>query len=499
MHYSLKQLAVLMVILLVAVTVGSSVIGYYLLQQYYHTEENRHEALAHSRLEQVAALVGNQVQFYQGVLEEVVARNAASDLLSFGDDKEVEKWALQVRSLLPGAFGLALARADGRIVGDPMVQRIGEACQADLSHFVRHETSHYPPFHLNIRGLEHFDLFARIPGTSPDDEGILTISFRLDNLQRMMQQSLSSTDMLTLVDYNGRDVVEAGSNDGDKTETFEADIPGTSWKMRMQTTPEPHASVFRKMVTLNLAMLLVVIGIITLSTRRFSHLIRNDVRQIHQRLNALLNGDFDVELRAPSIREVAAITPDIDRLTHTIKEQTEQLRAQSLSDPLTALPNRRHFDIMMKHLFGLSRRRMPAILLLIDVNKFKTVNDTLGHKSGDQVLKNLGEFLRRSTRSSDEIARIGGDEFTVILQDIDVGRVTEWVENFIKRYDEHIEVAGKPPPTQDCCTLSIGVAPIDAKIYHTEGDVMHAADQAMYKAKSENSGHSRYRLSEPPA
>jgi GGDEF domain-containing protein len=43
------------------------------------------------------------------------------------------------------------------------------------------------------------------------------------------------------------------------------------------------------------------------------------------------------------------------------------------------------------------------------------------------------------------------------------------------------------------------VAPIDAKIYHTEGDVMHAADQAMYKAKSENSGHSRYRLSEPPA
>lgn len=499
MHYSLKQLAVLMVILLIGVTMGSSVIGYYFLQQYYHTEEERHEALAHSRLEQVATLIGNQVKFYQGVLDEVVARNAASDLLSFGDDKQVEKWALQVRSLLPGAFGLALARADGRIVGDPLVQRIGDACQADLSHFIHHEAMHYPPVHLHVSGLEHFDLFAHIPGAGPEDEGTLTISFRLDSLQRMLQQSLSNSDALALVDYEGREMARAGSNNGHKTQSYETAVPGTDWKIRLQTRPAPHAGVFRKMVALNLVMLAVVVGIIVLSTRRFSQLIRHDVRQIHQRLNALVNGDFDIELKAPSIREVAAITPDIDRLTHKIKEQTEKLREQTLSDPLTGLPNRRHFDVMMKHLFGLSRRRMPAVLLLIDVNKFKTVNDTLGHKSGDQILRNVGEFLRRTTRSSDEIARIGGDEFTVILQDIDIKQVRLWLDNFIRRYDGDIDVTGKGQPSEDCCTISIGVAPIDAKIFHTEGDVMHAADQAMYQAKSEHSGRSRYRLSDSMA
>ncbi|WP_137940424.1 EAL domain-containing protein [Chitinivorax sp. B] len=159
-----------------------------------------------------------------------------------------------------------------------------------------------------------------------------------------------------------------------------------------------------------------------------------------------------------------------------------QLRQQATTDHLTGLNNRAGFKTSLLHtLARCSRQTSLMALLLIDLDRFKQVNDTLGHEMGDQLLQAVAERLKRSIRMSDTLARLGGDEFTVILEDLND------VEDAAYCAAKIIETL-KRPFTIDTMELVIG-ASIGIATYPECGTdpvtLMQAADVAMYRAKSD--------------
>lgn len=169
------------------------------------------------------------------------------------------------------------------------------------------------------------------------------------------------------------------------------------------------------------------------------------------------------------------------------KQAKELLQLQATIDTLTGLPNRQlYHDRLSRCLLHSKRLNTKFALLFIDLDRFKTVNDTLGHAAGDQLLQQVAEKLRHIIRESDTVARIGGDEFTIILNSIskssDITRVAELIT----------EKLSEPFPL-DTAKVNIG-ASIGIAIYPQDGmtktTLMQNADSAMYLAKK--SGRNRY-------
>jgi diguanylate cyclase (GGDEF)-like protein/PAS domain S-box-containing protein len=175
------------------------------------------------------------------------------------------------------------------------------------------------------------------------------------------------------------------------------------------------------------------------------------------------------------------------------KALQQQLVHQAFHDPLTGLPNRALFLDRLEHARARSTREgVTQAVLFVDVDRFKLVNDSLGHRMGDQVLRTVAARLVAVLRPSDTVARFGGDEFTVLLEQVgsaaEAGLVAERVLRELRQ----------PIPAGDrdvVVTVSIGIAVAEAG--NAPGDLLAAADIAMYQAKG--AGKNRYVIASPDA
>ncbi|MEB3175493.1 MAG: diguanylate cyclase [Cyanobacteriota bacterium] len=160
----------------------------------------------------------------------------------------------------------------------------------------------------------------------------------------------------------------------------------------------------------------------------------------------------------------------------------EQLQEQSLQDPLTALFNRRYLEqFLIQELARAKRHRYSVGVLMMDIDRFKNVNDTFGHEAGDRVLTAIGALLKEHIRASDVACRYGGEEMTVILPDTSLADASQKAE-FLRRVIAALRVK-YGDLTLDSVTASFGVA-----CYPDHGerakDLLQAADQALYRAKA---------------
>ncbi|MCI5165896.1 MAG: diguanylate cyclase [Candidatus Electrothrix sp. GM3_4] len=186
--------------------------------------------------------------------------------------------------------------------------------------------------------------------------------------------------------------------------------------------------------------------------------------------------------RNKSIAHYVALFSDIsDR-----KKAEEILRHQAMHDPLTRLPNRVMFDERLRGSLSRAKRLNSQVALLyLDLDNFKTINDSLGHLAGDRVLQMVADRLRDCLRLEDVVARIGGDEFSAILDDIDsIDDALATAERIIASLGAvECSVGGERIQT------SIGIA-----IYPDHGtdteDLLYHADHAMYTAKRMGKGRS---------
>lgn len=159
------------------------------------------------------------------------------------------------------------------------------------------------------------------------------------------------------------------------------------------------------------------------------------------------------------------------------KKLLNEVRAISLTDPLTGLYNRRYFDQFLESSLPREGRTTHFTLVMLDVDYFKRVNDTYGHICGDEALKHIAKVIKRNIRAQDTVVRIGGEEFALILPDT---RLTEG-ERIAKRVRAFVQnstfyYAGIRLPL----TISLGVVPYRGQ---SIGSLIEAADAAMYQAK----------------
>ncbi len=168
----------------------------------------------------------------------------------------------------------------------------------------------------------------------------------------------------------------------------------------------------------------------------------------------------------------------------------EKLDHYTLHDQLTGLPNRTQFINRIEYLGGICARvpHESFAVLLMDLDSFKVINESLGHQSGNTLLKEVGLRIRSSVRPEDFVARLGGDEFGVIVENAkEVTEVIKVVKHIHKQFNQPFSIKGH----EVIETISIGITVCQGKHLSTE-DIVRDADIAMYRAK--NTGRGRYEL-----
>jgi diguanylate cyclase (GGDEF)-like protein/PAS domain S-box-containing protein len=198
------------------------------------------------------------------------------------------------------------------------------------------------------------------------------------------------------------------------------------------------------------------------------------------------------DLRVDERREYSGMLVDITdrrRSDAALRESNEHFRKLAFQDPLTGLPNRLVFHDRLQHALAVGERRGSGVaVLFLDLDGFKPVNDLYGHATGDRVLTIVGERLGERMRAGDTIARFGGDEFALILEDLnDASHAMTIASELIEAMQAPIEVF------EDSIVVgvSIGVTYLGGRTITTE-DAVAEADAALYDAKKR--GRGRYEI-----
>lgn len=206
---------------------------------------------------------------------------------------------------------------------------------------------------------------------------------------------------------------------------------------------------------------------------------------LSRRLEALSNGAFDY-FQIPT--EVDLLLARIRQLVD-LKLGMEQLRAEADRDYLTGLANRRRFrNALGQELERWRRYRVPCALLLVDIDHLKKINDTFGHSAGDVVIRHVANALTMSSRDNDTAARLGGEEFALLLAGADPDKAFAAAERL-----RHA-VSTTPVPNVGTATISIGVSSCPTHAA-SERDLYGASDAALYRAK--RAGRNRSVVSAP--
>jgi diguanylate cyclase (GGDEF)-like protein len=204
--------------------------------------------------------------------------------------------------------------------------------------------------------------------------------------------------------------------------------------------------------------------------------VRHAIERIHL-------ADYPDRLGTGARDEIGCLVDSVNQLAESASTRERRIMESALSDPLTGLPNRALLADRIRHMVTVSQRSHAAFAIaLLDLDRFKVVNDTLGHATGDLLLKEVARRLRATVRDSDTVARLGGDEFVLLMAGgVDAARevsrrVLDAMTAPLRHGDQLIDIG-----------ISIGIA-----LYpdHGQDDVtlLRHADSAMYRAKRTRSG-----------
>ena len=258
------------------------------------------------------------------------------------------------------------------------------------------------------------------------------------------------------------------------------------------TSSSEHAMVLHQLVHENLyraAMLVVVLSVVFIMFA--SLLIVNPIRKMAHYISDLKN------MRGPSdntqhcnfmLKELQLVCNSVEEyhlklseMNANLDQKNQELWAQAHHDPLTGAYNRRAFEMDWQHVETATQgRRIDIAFMLIDCDRFKTLNDTYGHKIGDNVLVEISKSIQQCLRDGDKLYRLGGDEFATLFLDASVE------ESFIiaqRCVDQVNKVDFKSLGISEPLQISIGLACTPATHVEHLHELHHQADTAMYHAK----------------
>jgi diguanylate cyclase (GGDEF)-like protein len=191
---------------------------------------------------------------------------------------------------------------------------------------------------------------------------------------------------------------------------------------------EPFRRFRRGLAFTGLGLMALALLTASVAARR----ITGPLRLLVDLVERVRDGRYTGEVKVDSHDEIGALATAFDRMREGIAAREERIRAMALQDPLTGLPNRALLGDRLEQALARSRRQgEPVSVLLVDIERFKDVNDGLGPAAGDTVLREIGKRLESHLRASDTVARFGGDEFALLLADTGVDEARRKVEDLL--------------------------------------------------------------------
>ncbi|HUP30472.1 MAG TPA: EAL domain-containing protein, partial [Usitatibacter sp.] len=246
---------------------------------------------------------------------------------------------------------------------------------------------------------------------------------------------------------------------------------------------------FRRISTSFFWLTLSGLGLLVAGSLLIARGITRPVSRLAEAARRVQDGDYTRHVDLRQKDEIGQLAVSFNHMLDGIVSREREILRLAYEDGLTGLPNRAMFNEQLGQAVRTARREAGGLaVLLFDMDRFKAINDTLGHPTGDQVLREVGARVRETLRDSDVVARLGGDEFAVLLATGSAHHAPRVVaEKILKALEAPLVVDGQ---TMDIAA-SIGIAR-----FPEHGDdanaLVRAADVAMYVAKRGKSGYSVY-------
>ena len=217
---------------------------------------------------------------------------------------------------------------------------------------------------------------------------------------------------------------------------------------------------------LTVMMIVILLGIVMLTRYLVLIPLKRSIEKIREEKVLDVKGAYEMRFLARTYNLMNRVS----------RESKEKLEYEATHDPLTGLYNRRGYDFLLNNV-----DIYTSAFLLIDLDKFKSINDNYGHDVGDKALTKVAKILHKSFRAQDYVCRIGGDEFAVIMIHAE-SQLTGRIQNKIRDINEQLKIANKDegvPPI----SLSVGVVFGDQN--YSIDEIFKEADKALYKAKED--------------
>ncbi len=486
----LRQVMLLLTSLVVGVVLLFAGISFHLLQR--HLEDLR-AAEGYGHLSIASEVLVQRLAFYDDLLRAYADNTRIRDLVSFADQEGAVAWSNEVRHALPQAIGAALFTEEGNVLGDPVAQRVGKSCIADLRDQIEGSRRHRTPLHTAVPSLAHFDLSAPVHDETGRTIGLVFVSFSIDELSKAIEGLATPSTAVALLDRETEGVVVASSNWEGLAHFAEYAIrvTGSDWVLRMRIRSDSLAPA---LPTLG-ATIAIGAGVVILLMLVFHRVLtRNyfdtveELRDIIHRIEA--GGTVDVH-DLTGQNSLFPVSRELGEDLMRLGSHHEHLHVESRTDALTGLANRRVFDDGLAYLLESSGSTGAGFcVVLLDLDGFKQINDRYGHRSGDLVLKALARTLKARARGSDLVCRWGGDEFAVLLPMMPTSQVDTWVTQLRAAFDKaQQETAGLPEGVR--CGVSRGFSQVAVEDPRNPQAVLDDVDRSLYRDKQQrtNSAH----------
>jgi diguanylate cyclase (GGDEF)-like protein len=239
-----------------------------------------------------------------------------------------------------------------------------------------------------------------------------------------------------------------------------------------------------KLAALGILSLLLLIGgsiLIAVGITRPIDTLLQAVRRIRR-------GDYSIPIDMHRSDEIGILAQGLDHMRAGIAEREQQILKLAYEDSLTQLPNRSQFgERLQREILAAAAEQRTLSIFVMDLDRFKYVNDTLGHSVGDHVLSEVAARLRNLMREGDCVARLGGDEFAVLVPTGEQERIVDLAKSIITALEQPIDFAGQPLDVG--ASIGIALYPAHASDPQT---LMRNADIAMYVAKRNRTGYTIY-------
>jgi diguanylate cyclase (GGDEF)-like protein len=262
------------------------------------------------------------------------------------------------------------------------------------------------------------------------------------------------------------------------------------------------------------ALVLFVIGLFLYREERYW---TRPLRELTELLNQIRAGDAPIEELSKIKGGPEVLVPLMQQILHDLRGQKQavaglndelrqrvatrtmalereigSLRQQATRDVLTGLFNRRMLDGFLPQMAEkCGNEQMDLSLLMIDIDNFKLLNDTLGHKAGDELLRDIGQIIRSGIRENDAAFRVGGDEFVVVLP----GATPEAASALAVRLNDLVDALAKPLRMEFPPRLSIGVVSMSELTVRDTRELLAKADKRAYEVKMSRRAQRRHSLS----